>query len=51
MHRAHWSQYTTQWPPTVDIDDLKTHSKETPSGSGIWVVRAGTATIRDLAEL
>ena len=47
----HWSQYATRWPPTVDVDGLKTHSQQAPPGSGIWIVRSGTATVHDLAEL
>ncbi|MFG2961579.1 hypothetical protein ACGF5O_48685 [Streptomyces sp. NPDC048291] len=48
---VHWSQHTTLWPPAVDINDLKTHSKETQAGSGVWIIRSGTATIQDVAEL
>ncbi|MFF9346654.1 hypothetical protein [Streptomyces sp. NPDC014734] len=47
---VHWSQ-STQWPPVVDIEALKARSDETPPGSGIWIVRSGTATVRDLADL
>ncbi|MFJ6087964.1 hypothetical protein ACIQI8_42010 [Streptomyces sp. NPDC092369] len=46
---VHWSEHTTQWPPAVDIEDLKSHSAETPPGSGTWIIRSGTATIRDHA--
>ncbi|MVO90636.1 hypothetical protein GPA10_39280 [Streptomyces sp. p1417] len=45
-----WSEHTTQWPPTIDIDSLKTRSDQTPPNSGTWTVRSGTTTIRDLAE-
>ncbi|MCX5256726.1 hypothetical protein OOK27_21745 [Streptomyces canus] len=45
-----WSEHTTQWPPIIDVEDLKTRSDETPFGSGTWIVRSGTATIRDHAE-
>ncbi|MGK5728917.1 hypothetical protein [Streptomyces sp. URMC 124] len=45
-----WSEHTTQWPSTNDIEDLKARSDETPPGSGTWVVRSGTTTIRNLAE-
>ncbi|MCX5235347.1 hypothetical protein [Streptomyces prunicolor] len=45
-----WSEHTTQWPPAIDIEDLKARSEETPSGTGTWIVRSGTATIRDHAE-
>ncbi|MFI8194871.1 hypothetical protein ACIF8T_40330 [Streptomyces sp. NPDC085946] len=48
---VHWSEHNTQWPPTIDVENLKTRSDETPPGSGIWIVRSGTATIRNLAEL
>ncbi|MDT0450746.1 hypothetical protein [Streptomyces hesseae] len=44
-----WSESGTRWPATVDVDDLKNRSED--KGGGIWVVRAGTATVRDLAEL
>uniref|UniRef100_UPI003F497322 hypothetical protein n=1 Tax=Streptomyces chartreusis TaxID=1969 RepID=UPI003F497322 len=38
-----WSEQGTQWPPSVDVENLKSRSQETPPGSGIWVVRSGTA--------
>ncbi|MGW7789499.1 hypothetical protein [Streptomyces tricolor] len=47
----HWSEHGTQWPPTLDVEDLKAHSDEAPPGSGTWIIRSGTATTRDLAEL
>ncbi|MFJ3714064.1 hypothetical protein [Streptomyces sp. NPDC090053] len=47
---VHWSQ-RTQWPPAVDIEALKARSDETPPGSGIWIVRSGTTTVRDSADL
>ncbi|MEH0447716.1 MULTISPECIES: hypothetical protein [unclassified Streptomyces] len=47
---VYWSEHTTRWPPAINVEDLKARSKETPSGSGTWIVRSGTATIRDLAE-
>ncbi|WP_333767740.1 hypothetical protein [Streptomyces sp. IBSBF 2435] len=47
---VHWSQ-RTQWPPVVDIEALKARSDETPPGSGIWIVRSGTTTVRDFADL
>ncbi|MFE6977249.1 hypothetical protein [Streptomyces sp. NPDC057682] len=46
---VHWSQ-CTRWPPTVDIEALKARSDETPPGSGIWIVRSGTTTVRDSEE-
>ncbi|MGW2787031.1 hypothetical protein ACWC3X_38455 [Streptomyces populi] len=45
-----WSEHTTQWPPVIDIEDLKARSVQAPPYNGIWIVRSGTATIRDLAE-
>ncbi|MEV5527743.1 hypothetical protein [Streptomyces prunicolor] len=45
-----WSEYTTRWPSAIDVEDLKARSDETPPGSGTWIVRSGTATIRDHAE-
>ncbi|MEE1943087.1 hypothetical protein V1L54_27400 [Streptomyces sp. TRM 70361] len=48
---VHWSEHGTQWPPALDVEDLKARSDETPPGSGTWTVRSGTATIRDLAGL
>lgn len=44
-----WSESGTRWPATVDVDDLKSRSEG--KGGGIWVVRSGTATVHDLAEL
>ncbi|MEV5142260.1 hypothetical protein AB0K71_28880 [Streptomyces syringium] len=48
-----WSESGTYWPDTMDVEDLKTKSQETPAGSGVWVVRSGTGTAptRDFAEL
>ncbi|WP_438297704.1 hypothetical protein [Streptomyces sp. HUAS TT7] len=43
-----WSEHNTRWPASVDIETLKTESEETPADSGFYVVRSGTATIRDL---
>jgi hypothetical protein len=48
---VHWSERGTQWPPVLDVEDLKARSDETPRGSGTWIVRSGTASIRDPAEL
>ncbi|MCX5278301.1 hypothetical protein [Streptomyces virginiae] len=50
LRGVHWSQHT-QWPPVVDVEALKTRSKETPPGSGIWIIQSGTTTVRDLADL
>ncbi|WP_217140278.1 hypothetical protein [Streptomyces sp. AC627_RSS907] len=47
---VHWSM-RTQWSPVVDIEALKARSDETPPGSGIWIVRSGTTTVRDFADL
>ncbi|MFF4902851.1 hypothetical protein [Streptomyces sp. NPDC001068] len=46
-----WTISGTLWPQEIDVEDLKTRSYEAPEGSGIYVVRSGTATIRELAEL
>ncbi|KOV93758.1 hypothetical protein [Streptomyces sp. NRRL B-3648] len=48
---VHWSEHGTQWPPTLDVEKLKARSDETPPRSGTWIVRSGTSTIRNLAEL
>jgi hypothetical protein len=48
---VHWSEHGTRWPPAIDVEDLKVCSDETPPDSGTWIVRSGTATIRDLADL
>ncbi|MGW2785920.1 hypothetical protein ACWC3X_32500 [Streptomyces populi] len=45
-----WSEHTTQWPSVIDIEDLKARSDQAPPYNGIWIVRSGTATVRDLAE-
>ncbi|MEU3353424.1 hypothetical protein [Streptomyces sp. NPDC037389] len=39
----------TRWPATSDVGDLKTRSED--KGGGVRVVRSGTATVPDLAEL
>ncbi|MEV5412215.1 sigma-70 family RNA polymerase sigma factor [Thermopolyspora sp. NPDC052614] len=46
-----WSERGTLWPEDVDVEDLKARSEETPQGSGIYVIRSGSATVRDLANL
>ncbi|WP_143179718.1 hypothetical protein [Streptomyces yunnanensis] len=46
-----WSERGTKWPPVVDVEALKILSAETPPGSKTWIVRSGTATIRDFVEL
>ncbi|WP_279616586.1 hypothetical protein [Streptomyces cellostaticus] len=35
----------------MDAEDLKARSEEAPAHSGIWVVRSGTAPVRDFADL
>ncbi|GAA4115412.1 hypothetical protein [Streptomyces hundungensis] len=45
-----WSPATTLWPEAVDVEDLKARSEETPAGSGIFIVRSGTATIRESVD-
>ncbi|MYW12623.1 hypothetical protein GT034_30390 [Streptomyces sp. SID2563] len=47
---VHWSQ-RTQWPSSVDIEALKARSDEMSPGSGIWIVRSGTTTVRGFADL
>ncbi|MEW1551959.1 hypothetical protein [Streptomyces tsukubensis] len=47
---VHWSEHTTLWPPNVDIEAMKARSEQAPHGTGIWIIRSGTATIRDLVE-
>ncbi|MFI8235030.1 hypothetical protein ACIGDI_40195 [Streptomyces sp. NPDC085900] len=37
-----WSENETRWPTTLDITELKAHSRETPAGSGIYIVEPGT---------
>ncbi|MGW2747076.1 hypothetical protein [Streptomyces sp. NPDC001450] len=46
-----WSETGTRWPPVVDVEDLKARSEESPAHSGIWVVRSGTAPMRDFADM
>ncbi|MEU8786105.1 hypothetical protein [Streptomyces sp. NPDC048637] len=46
-----WSELGTRWPAAVDIEGLKTRSEEAPPGSGIYVVRSGTASMRGLVGL
>ncbi|GGU44407.1 hypothetical protein [Streptomyces violascens] len=48
---VHWSVHQTRWPEAVDVECLKAISTEVAPGSGIYVVRSGTATIREFAEL
>ncbi|MEU4180407.1 hypothetical protein [Streptomyces sp. NPDC026589] len=47
---VHWSELGTRWPAGLDVQALKARSEETFPGSGIWVVRSGTATLHDLAD-
>ncbi|MFD7324285.1 hypothetical protein ACFV9D_24850 [Streptomyces sp. NPDC059875] len=42
-----WTDSGTSWPSTIDVATLRTRSEESPEGSGIWIVRTGTATARD----
>ncbi|MFG2864246.1 hypothetical protein [Streptomyces sioyaensis] len=46
-----WSVHQTLWPEAVEVDDLKARSDETFPGSGIYVIRSGTAMVRDFAGL
>nr|WP_158712982.1 hypothetical protein [Streptomyces flavovirens] len=45
-----WSVQTL-WPAELDVNDLRERSVETPLGSGIFVVRSGTARMRQFATL
>ncbi|WP_143169164.1 hypothetical protein [Streptomyces sp. NBRC 110465] len=45
-----WSMQT-RWPYALDVEELKTRSVEEPAGSGIFVVRSGTARMRQFAIL
>lgn len=47
---VYWSQQT-KWPKTMDVEALKARSRETPPGSGVWVVRSGPTLARDFAQL
>ncbi|GAB2910008.1 hypothetical protein [Streptomyces mayteni] len=46
-----WSEIGTLWPPMVNLADLKSRSEEIPTRSGVYVVRPGATTARDLAQL
>ncbi|AYG78495.1 hypothetical protein DWB77_00602 [Streptomyces hundungensis] len=46
-----WSERETRWPPLTDVEELRIQSEETPAGSGLFIVRTGTATVRGLADL
>ncbi|MFG2825045.1 hypothetical protein ACGFX4_37165 [Kitasatospora sp. NPDC048365] len=43
LEGVRWSEYSTRWPPAVDIERLRSDSQETRAGSGIYVVRPGAA--------
>lgn len=45
-----WSMQT-RWPHALDVEELKARSVEDPAGSGIFVVRSGTARMRQFAIL
>ncbi|MFE4492461.1 hypothetical protein ACFRKD_08375 [Streptomyces niveus] len=45
-----WSERGTLWPEAVDVEDLKIRSDEILAGSGVYVIRSGTATVRAYAE-
>ncbi|MEB8342117.1 hypothetical protein [Streptomyces endophyticus] len=47
MTGVRWSVQTL-WPVDLDLDDLRQRSVEEPLGSGIYVVRSGTARTRQL---
>ncbi|WP_331767828.1 hypothetical protein [Embleya sp. NBC_00896] len=44
-----WSGTGTRWPETIDIEDLKDRSQESPKESGIYVVRPLTAPATESA--
>ncbi|GAA3081746.1 hypothetical protein [Streptosporangium carneum] len=46
-----WSANGTKWPERMDIEALKSRSKEIGTRSGIYVVQSGSATVRDFADL
>jgi hypothetical protein len=45
MTGVRWSAQTL-WPAELDVEELRNCSTESPVGSGIFVVRSGTARIR-----
>ncbi|WP_436762722.1 hypothetical protein [Streptosporangium sp. V21-05] len=46
-----WSESGTKWPRGMDTEALKVRSEEIGTGSGIHVVRSGSATVHDFADL
>ncbi|MFE4626005.1 hypothetical protein [Streptomyces mirabilis] len=50
MTGVRWSTQTL-WPAELDVEELRNHSVEDPAGSGIFVVRSGTARMRQFAVL
>ncbi|MFF7647120.1 hypothetical protein [Streptomyces canus] len=47
---VHWTSHGTRWPPAIDVGDLKNRSDEAFPGSETWIIRSGTAPVRDLAD-
>ncbi|MEU0054658.1 hypothetical protein [Streptomyces sp. NPDC006309] len=45
-----WTLRHTFWPQEIDVEDLRMRSMETPEGSGVFVVRSGTARIREFVS-
>ncbi|MFD9286098.1 hypothetical protein ACFWD7_54755 [Streptomyces mirabilis] len=48
MTGVRWSAQTL-WPAELDVEELRNRSTESPMGSGIFVVRSGTARMRQFA--
>ncbi|MFG2694913.1 hypothetical protein [Kitasatospora sp. NPDC048407] len=46
-----WSEFGTSWPENVDVDGIRSQSEETPPGSWTYVIRSGSATVRDFATI
>ncbi|MFF8868035.1 hypothetical protein ACF08B_39040 [Streptomyces sp. NPDC015139] len=45
-----WTLRHTLWPQEIDVEDLLMRSLEIPEGSGVFVVRSGTARTRKFAS-
>ncbi|GGN93779.1 hypothetical protein GCM10011579_092590 [Streptomyces albiflavescens] len=45
-----WSENTTLWPGSIDVEHLKARSESVPHEQGVWVVRSDQARTRDPAE-
>ncbi|MBO1418590.1 hypothetical protein [Streptomyces sp. FH025] len=44
LEGVRWSKHATRWPAAMDVGRLREQSLETPSGSGIYVVKRGPTT-------